>query len=86
MFVFYHHTIFYVAYKLLTASREANEISYCDNLCYKHDTQVIRLLYGSTALGGLALLVVEVSRSQSGTPHFVGLFWTSGRPVTGTYI
>ena len=30
---------------------------------------------------GLGFLIVEVSRSHSDTPHSVGLFWTSNRPV-----
>ena len=33
-----------------------------------------------TALLGLGLPIVEVSRSHSDTPHSVGLLWTSGRP------
>jgi len=30
---------------------------------------------------GLGLLIVEVPRSHSGTPHSVGLHWTSDRPL-----
>ena len=33
---------------------------------------------------GLGLLIVEVSRSHSDTPHSVGLLWTSGRPDAET--
>jgi hypothetical protein len=33
---------------------------------------------------GLGLLIVEVSRSHSDTPHSVGLLWTSDRPVAET--
>ena len=32
---------------------------------------------------GLGLLIVEISRSYSDTPHSVGLLWASDRPVTG---
>ena len=38
--------------------------------------------HGSTSLVGLGLLIVEVPRSHSDTPHSVGLLWTSDRPVT----
>ena len=33
---------------------------------------------------GLGLLIVKVLGSYSDTPHFVGFFWTSDRPVTET--
>ena len=32
-------------------------------------------------LVGLGLLIVEVSISDSETPHSVGLIWTSDRPI-----
>lgn len=35
-------------------------------------------------LVGLGLLIVEVLRSHSGTPHSAGLLWTSDRPVEET--
>ena len=38
-------------------------------------------LYGSTAPVGLGVLVFEVSRLRSDTPHLVGLLWTKDRPV-----
>jgi len=38
--------------------------------------------HGSTALVGLGLLIVEVSRSHSDTPHSVRLLRPSDRPVT----
>ena len=34
-------------------------------------------IHGFPAVMGLSLLIVEVSRSHSDTPHSVGLFWTS---------
>jgi len=39
---------------------------------------------GSTTLVGLDLLIVEASRSQSDTPHAIGLLWTSNQPVAET--
>jgi len=36
-------------------------------------------------LVGQGLLIVEVSRSHSDTPHSVGLLWTSDRPYAKTY-
>ena len=39
--------------------------------------------YSSVAVVGLGLLH-EVPRSHSDTPHSVGLFWTSDRPVAQT--
>ena len=41
----------------------------------------IFFFHGSTALVGLDLEIVEVSRSHSDTPHSVGLLWTSDRPL-----
>ena len=41
-------------------------------------------LSAPTALVGVGLLIVEVSRSHSDTPHKVGLLWTSVRPVEET--
>ena len=38
------------------------------------------LSHGSTALVGLGLLIIEVSRSYSDTSHSVGLLWKSDRP------
>jgi hypothetical protein len=43
--------------------------------------QFFFLFHGSTALG---LLIVEISRSHSDTPHSVGLLWMSDRPDTET--
>jgi len=40
--------------------------------------------HGWTALVGLGLLIVEVSRSHSDTPHLVGLLWTSDQLVAQT--
>jgi len=37
---------------------------------------------GSTAVVALGLLIVEVSRSHTDTPHSVGLLWTSDRPTS----
>jgi hypothetical protein len=42
------------------------------------------LPHGSTALVGLGLLMVEVSRTHSDTPHSVGLLCTRDRPVAQT--
>ena len=39
---------------------------------------------GSTALVGLGLHIVEVSRLHSDTPHTVGRLWASDRPVAYT--
>jgi len=33
---------------------------------------------------GQGLLIIEVSRSHSDTPHSVGLLWTSNQPEAGT--
>jgi hypothetical protein len=35
---------------------------------------------------GQGLLIVEASRSQSDTPHLVGLFWTSDQSDTEAFI
>jgi hypothetical protein len=42
------------------------------------------LCRSTTALVGLSLLIVEVSRSHSDTPNSVGLLWTSDQPVAET--
>jgi len=42
------------------------------------------IFYGSTTLVGQGLLIVEISRSHSDTPHSVGLIWTSDRSVAVT--
>jgi hypothetical protein len=42
------------------------------------------LFNGATALSGLGLLIYEASRSHSGTPHSVGLLWTSDQPDAET--
>ena len=39
---------------------------------------------GSTNLVDLGLLIVQVTRSHSDTPHSVGLLWTDDRPVAET--
>jgi hypothetical protein len=39
---------------------------------------------GSTTVVGQDLLLVEVSRSHSDTPHSLGLLWTSDQPVAET--
>ena len=41
--------------------------------------------YGWTALMGLSLPIVKVSKSHSDTQHSVGLLWTKDRPVAETY-
>ena len=41
-------------------------------------------LYGSAALVGLGVILIEVLRFLSDTPHSVGLLWTSARPVAET--
>jgi hypothetical protein len=35
-------------------------------------------------LVGQGLLIIEASRSNSDTPHAVGLLWTSDQPVAET--
>ena len=40
--------------------------------------------HGSTALVGQGLLIIEISRSHSDTPHWVGLLRTSDRPDAET--
>jgi hypothetical protein len=45
--------------------------------------ELVTLYNGSTVLVGLGF-VVEVSRSHSDAPHFVGLLLTSDRPVAET--
>ena len=40
--------------------------------------------YDSIVLVGLGFLIVEVSRSHSDTPQYVGLFWTSDQPIAET--
>jgi len=44
------------------------------------------IFHDLTALMGLGLLVVEVSRSHSDTPHSVGLLWQSDQPDVETSI
>ena len=36
-------------------------------------------------LMGQGLHIIETSRSHSGTPHSVGLLWTSDRPNADTF-
>ena len=43
------------------------------------------LFHGSITLLGPSLLIVDVSRSHSDTPHSVELLWTSARPVAETW-
>ena len=40
--------------------------------------------HGATAFVTQDLLIVEVSRSHSDTPHSVGLLWTSDQLVSET--
>jgi len=42
------------------------------------------VFHGSTALMGLGLLIVELEKPQTYTPHSVGLLWMSDRPVAET--
>jgi hypothetical protein len=69
--------------------------SVLNQLCWVHFNttslqQIVKLFanksfgYGSAALVGLAILVVELSSSHSGTPHAVGLLWTSDWSVAET--
>ena len=44
----------------------------------------INFFRGWTALVGLGLLIVDVTRSHSDTPHSAGLLWSSDRPVAET--
>ena len=53
-------------------------------LCYWPLSVPSYFFHGSTALVGLRLLTVEVSRSQSDTPQSVGLLWTRDQPVAET--
>jgi len=51
-------------------------------------TALCLLLYffnGWTALMGLSLPTVKISKSHSDTQHSVGLFWTKDRPVAETF-
>jgi len=41
-------------------------------------------LMAQQPLVGQGFLIIEASRSHSGTPHSVGLLWTSDRPVAET--
>jgi len=43
------------------------------------------LLTMQNPLVGQGLHIVEASRSRSDTPQWVGLFWTSDRPVAETF-
>ena len=45
---------------------------------------LINFSRGPTALVGLGLLIVDVPRSHSDTPHSAGLLWKSDRPVAET--
>jgi hypothetical protein len=45
---------------------------------------VLKPIMAVQPLVGHSLLIVEVSKSHSDTPHPVGLVWTSGRPVSET--
>lgn len=44
------------------------------------------LFHGLTALVGLGILIIEISRSHSDTLHSVWLLWTSNWPVAGTSV
>jgi hypothetical protein len=51
----------------------------------KHKAPSIKvIIYGSAAPVGQSLLIVEISKSHSDTPHSVGLLWTSDRSVALT--
>ena len=52
--------------------------------CRQNSETNFFLFYGLTALVGLNLLIVEVSRSHFDAPHLVGLLWTRDRPVAET--
>jgi hypothetical protein len=41
----------------------------------------VTFFHDSTALVRPGLLTVEASRSHSGTPHSIGLLWTSDQPI-----
>ena len=47
-------------------------------------TSLFFLFYSSTALVGLDLLIAEVSRSHSDSPHSIGILWTNDRSVADT--
>jgi hypothetical protein len=59
---------------------------------YIYDTKVmliyrgcfVKVFHGLTALVGLGLLIVEVSKSHRDTPHSVGLLSMRDQPVTET--
>jgi len=40
--------------------------------------------HGCTAILGLGLIVVEVSRLHRNTPQWVVILWTSDRPIAET--
>jgi len=42
---------------------------------------IVDIFYGSIALVGSGLLIIEASRSHSDTPHSVELLWMRDRPV-----
>jgi hypothetical protein len=44
----------------------------------------VHFFHGPTAIVGLSLLIIAVSRSHSDIPHSARLLWTSDRPVAGT--
>jgi len=46
----------------------------------KMTISVISFFHGTSALVGLGLLIAEVSRSHSDTPHSVGLLWMAIGP------
>ena len=45
---------------------------------------IVHCYHDYRAIVGLGFLTVEVSLSHSGTPHLVGLLWTSDRPAAET--
>jgi len=67
------------------------ELKYCffdEERIHKTHTQKTSYMYfvyhGATAPVGQGLLIIDDSRSHSGTPHSVGFHWTSDQPDAET--
>jgi len=82
----------FICTKFLISVTISNEFPLFQSPNNPHKLELLQLrkfkitlfFYGSTALVGQGLSIIEVSGSHSATPHSVGHLWTSDRPVADT--